>query len=64
MNVYLRLDGKLAMFDVDATTPELARAFVRVELASDPELMDPVLAVIDGGKCKVGRKEIQTQGAQ
>lgn len=50
MNVYLRLEGKLAMFDVDATSPELARTFVRVEFASDPSFVDPVLAVVDGGK--------------
>lgn len=49
MKVYTRIDGELTVYEADTDSVAVARAMVRVELASDPAFDAPVLAVVDGG---------------
>lgn len=49
MNVYARMENKVAVWKIDVTDPDLARQHLAEAFETHPAFRGPIFVVVDGG---------------
>ena len=49
MNVYARMEDKMAVWKIDTTDPDLARQHLAEAFETNPAFRGPIFVVVDGG---------------